>query len=76
VLRREPSIDFQSAGAARFDGVPDLDVLRFAADADRILPQDVSISCVIESSIIVWVASEAREMGGKDYLAPAIAPAA
>jgi hypothetical protein len=37
VLRREPSIDFQSARAAGLDGVPDPEVLRLAADQGRIL---------------------------------------
>jgi len=37
VVRSEPRIDFNSAQAARFDGVPDPEVLAFAADAGRIL---------------------------------------
>jgi hypothetical protein len=37
VLRREPSIDFQSAAAAKLDAVPDLAVLRSAAAQGRIL---------------------------------------
>jgi hypothetical protein len=37
VLRREPSIDFQSAYAASLDGVPDPDVLRMAMTQGRIL---------------------------------------
>ena len=37
VLRREPSIDFQSAHAAGLDGLPDPAVLRLAATQGRIL---------------------------------------
>jgi hypothetical protein len=37
VVRSEPRIDFQSAQAARLDGVPDPEVLAFSADAGRIL---------------------------------------
>ena len=37
VLRREPSIDFQSARSARLDGLPDLEVLGLAAQQGRIL---------------------------------------
>jgi hypothetical protein len=37
VLRREPSIDFQSARAAGLDGVPDLEVLRVTVHQGRIL---------------------------------------
>lgn len=36
-LRREPRIDFQSAQAARLDGLDDEDVLRQAASQSRIL---------------------------------------
>jgi len=36
-VRSQPLIDFHSAQAARFDGVPDLEVLAFSADAGRIL---------------------------------------
>jgi hypothetical protein len=37
VLRHEPSIDFQSAVAARLDGIPDPEVLRLAMVQGRIL---------------------------------------
>ena len=37
VLRHEPSLDFQSAIAARLDGIPDPEVLRLAMLQDRIL---------------------------------------
>jgi hypothetical protein len=37
VLRREPSIDFQTAIAAKLEGLPDQDVLAIAARAGRIL---------------------------------------
>jgi hypothetical protein len=37
VLRREPSIDFQSALAAGLDAVPDPEVLSLAAAQDRIV---------------------------------------
>lgn len=37
VLRREPSVDFQSARAASLDGVPDPEVLRLAMVQGRIL---------------------------------------
>ena len=37
VLRREPSMDFQSAVAARLDGIPDPEVLRVAMVQGRIL---------------------------------------
>jgi hypothetical protein len=37
VLRREPSLDFQSALAAGFDGIPDPEVLRRAMTESRIL---------------------------------------
>lgn len=36
-VRREPQMNFRSAQAARLDGVPDPDVLGFAADEGRIL---------------------------------------
>lgn len=36
-LRREPSIDFQTAHAARLTGVSDEDVLAMAAQSERIL---------------------------------------
>ena len=36
-LRREPSIDFQTAHAAALVGVPDADVLALAARAGRVL---------------------------------------
>jgi hypothetical protein len=93
VLRRESSLDFQSAGVAKLDGVPDLEVLRLAAESNRILishdensmpgyfraflaagnaspgvmivPQGASISAVIESIIIIWIASEASEWAGR-----------
>ncbi|OLP18740.1 hypothetical protein BST81_09165 [Leptolyngbya sp. 'hensonii'] len=37
VLRREPTIDFQTAFAAGFEGVKDLEVLAIAAQQGRIL---------------------------------------
>ena len=37
LLRREPTIDFQTADAAGLLGVPDLQVLEVAANAGRIL---------------------------------------
>ncbi len=37
VLRHEPSIDFQSALAARLDGIPDPEVLQLAMAQGRIL---------------------------------------
>lgn len=37
VVRREPSVDFQSARAAHLDGVPDPEVLLRAAEQGRIL---------------------------------------
>jgi hypothetical protein len=89
VLRREPSIDFQSARAAGLDGVADPDVLRLSAEQGRILvshdenslpghfraflaaghqspgvlmvPQDAAIGPVIESILLLWIASEAAE---------------
>ena len=36
-VRREPRLNFRSAQAARLDGVPDPEVLAFAADEGRIL---------------------------------------
>ena len=36
-VRREPQMNFRSAQAARLDGVPDPEVLAFAADEGRIL---------------------------------------
>jgi hypothetical protein len=89
VLRQEPAIDFQSASAARLDGVPDLEVLGFAAAQGRILvshdensmpghfrdflgngrrspgvlmvPQETPTGRVIESILLIWIASEASE---------------
>ena len=89
VLRNEPSIDFQSAQAARLDGLPDPEVLRLAMVQDRVLishdensmpghfhdfvaggsrcpgllmvPQGVPVGRVIESILLVWIASEANE---------------
>jgi predicted nuclease of predicted toxin-antitoxin system len=37
LLRREPSIDFQTATTANFEGVNDIDVLSFATKSNRIL---------------------------------------
>jgi hypothetical protein len=37
VLRQEPSVDFQSAFAARLDGIPDPEVLQLAMAQNRIL---------------------------------------
>lgn len=37
LLRREPSIDFQSKAGVIPDGTPDLEVLRIAANAGRVL---------------------------------------
>jgi hypothetical protein len=37
VVRREPTIDFQTAAAVYPDGTPDDEVLRIAAEAGRIL---------------------------------------
>ncbi len=89
VLRHEPSIDFQSAVAARLDGIPDPEVLRLAMVQGRILishdensipghftdflngghrspgvlivPQGAPVGRVIESILLVWIASEAAE---------------
>ena len=89
VLRHEPSIDFQSAVAARLDGIPDPEVLRFAMVQGRILishdensmpghftdfldggnrspgvlivPQGAPVGRVIESILLVRIASEAAE---------------
>jgi hypothetical protein len=89
VLRREPSIDFQSALAARLDGIPDPEVLRLAMVQNRILishdensmpghfsdflkggnrspgvlivPQGAPVGRVIESILLIWIASEADE---------------
>ena len=36
-VRREPRMNFRSAQAARLDGIPDPEVLAFAADEGRIL---------------------------------------
>ena len=36
-VRREPQMNFRSAQAARLDGLPDPEVLAFAADEGRIL---------------------------------------
>jgi hypothetical protein len=89
VLRHEPSIDFQSAHAAKLDSVPDAEVLRLAMVQDRILishdensmpahfgaflaggnrspgvllvPQVAPVGRVIESILLVWIASDAAE---------------
>lgn len=89
VLRHEPSIDFQSALAARLDGIPDPEVLRLAMIQGRILishdensmpghfndfvrggssspgvliaPQGAPVGRVIESILLVWIASEADQ---------------
>jgi hypothetical protein len=89
VLRHEPSVDFQSAFAARLDGILDPEVLRLAMVQDRILishdensmpghfkdftregnrspgvlmvPQGAPVGRVIESLLLVWIASEAAE---------------
>lgn len=36
-IRREPSIDFQTASAAKLAGIPDQGVLAMAAEAGRVL---------------------------------------
>ena len=89
VLRREPSIEFQSAHAAGLEGVADPEVLRRCAEHGRILvshdensmpghfrdfvaagrmspgvlivPQDAATGAVIESILLVWIASESDE---------------
>lgn len=89
VLRREPSIDFQSALTARLDAVPDPEVLNVAAAQGRIVvshdensmpahfadflkagnhspgvlivPQEASVGPVIESLVLIWIASDASE---------------
>ena len=89
VLRREPSISFQTAFAAKLDGVKDPEVLLLAASEGRILVshdenslpghfrdflaaghhspgvflvrQGAPIGAVIESIVMLWVASEADE---------------
>jgi hypothetical protein len=89
VLRREPSIDFQSARAARLDNLPDIEVLQLAATQCRILishdensmpghfsdflcsgdrcpgvfmvPQGAPAGRVIESILLIWIASEHDE---------------
>jgi len=89
VLRREPSIDFQSALAAQLDGVPDPEILKLAAVQGRIVvshdensmpahfydflksgnhspgvlivPQGAPVGPVIESLVLIWVASDATE---------------
>lgn len=37
VLRREPTIDFQTSNASRLSGLSDLEVLVFVAQEDRVL---------------------------------------
>ena len=89
VLRHKPSVDFQSAVAARLDIVPDPGVLRLAMAQGRILvshdessmpghfrdflkggnrspgvlivPQGAPVGRVIESLLLIWIASEAAE---------------
>jgi hypothetical protein len=89
VLRREPSVDFQSALAAGLDGLSDPEVVRLAMAQGRILishdensmtgyfsdflasgsgspgvmmvPQGSPVGAVIESILLVWIASEADE---------------
>ena len=89
VLRREPSIDFQSALAAQLDGVPDPEILKLAAVQGRIVvshdensmpahfydflksgnhssgvllvPQGAPVGPVIESLVLIWVASGSTE---------------
>jgi hypothetical protein len=89
VLRREPSIDFQSALVARLDGIPDPEVLHLATVQSRIIishdensmpghfneylkrgnhspgvlivPQGTPVGRVIESILLVWIASDAAE---------------
>ena len=82
-------MDFQSAVAARLDGIPDPEVLRVAMVQGRILishdensmpghfadflnagnhspgvlivPQGAPVGRVIESILLVWIATEANE---------------
>jgi len=89
VLRREPSIDFQSALAISLDNVSDPEVLRVATAQGRLLishdensmpghfrdylargnsspgvlmvPQGAPVGAVIESILLIWIASEADE---------------
>jgi hypothetical protein len=89
VLRYEPTVDFQSAIAARLHGMPDSDVLRLASEQRRILvthdensmprhfkdfldngnrspgvfmvPQRTPVGPIIESILIVWIASSSAE---------------
>ena len=93
VLRREPSIDFQSAREVELDGVPDSEVLRVASMQNRILishdentmpshfksflaagyespgllivSQSVATNVVIESILLIWIASESDDWKNK-----------
>ena len=44
-LRREPTMDLLSAAEARLQGLADPDVLRIAAEQDRILVTTISRPC-------------------------------
>ena len=60
VLRREPSIDFQSAPAA---GLHKRDFLNAGNSSPGVLvvPQEASTGEVIESIFLIWIVSEADE---------------
>lgn len=98
VLRREPSVDFQSARTAGLDGVADLEILSLAAGENRIVvshdentmpahfyrfleignhspgvllvPQGALVGRVIESIVLIWIASDASEWVDQVYWLP------
>lgn len=88
VLRRESTIDFQTALTVNLEGLPDEMVLKIAAMEKRILvshdrrtmplhfadfitentsygviiaPQDIAILEIIDSIILIWLASDVEE---------------
>jgi hypothetical protein len=58
VLRREPTIDFQTAFAAGLKGVKDPEVLAIAV---IIISRKLPIEVVIEELLLIWAASSAEE---------------
>ncbi len=87
VVRTQSLVDFHSAQAARFDGVPDLEVLAYSADAGRVLVshdfhrqspgvllvrQDLPVGKAVEALLLIWEASQQDEWINRICLVPSL----
>ena len=65
LLRREPTIDFQTASAAGLRGLSDPGVLAIAAQKGRILVSHDRETMPSHFSRLIWACSEADEWIGR-----------